>query len=76
MASIRKRATSDCTVAAASAAGANQMMLHQIQEEPSSQSYDICNLWRANPAFEPKRVLLRRMFFINENKTKFVYVGF
>jgi len=29
-----------------------------------------------NPAFDPKWVLLRRMFFINEDKTKHVSVGY
>jgi hypothetical protein len=29
-----------------------------------------------NPAFDPKRVLLRRLFFINEDRTKYVPVGF
>jgi len=43
----------------------------------SSSAYnDICNYWAANPAFDPQRVLLRRLFFINANKTKFVSVGF
>ena len=53
-------------------------MLHSIQEEqlPSSEPVDICNYWPANPAFDPKRVLHRRMFFINEDKTKYMSVGF
>jgi len=37
---------------------------------------DICTYWPANPAFDPKRVLLRRMIFINEEKTKYVSVGY
>jgi len=37
---------------------------------------DICTYWPVNPAFDPKRVLLRRMFFVNEDKTKYVSVGF
>jgi len=36
----------------------------------------ICTYWPANPAFDPNRVLLRRMFFINEDETKYVSVGF
>jgi len=32
--------------------------------------------WPNNPAFYPKRVLLRRLFFINEDRTKYVSVGF
>ena len=50
------------------------MMLHPIQEEQLPS--DICTYWPANPPFDPKRVLPRRMFFINEDKTKYVSVGF
>jgi len=32
--------------------------------------------WPNNPAFDPKRVLLLRLFFINEEWTKYVSVGF
>ena len=35
-----------------------------------------CTYWPKNPAFVPKRVLLRRLFFINEDRTKYVSVGF
>ena len=35
-----------------------------------------CTYWPNNPAFDPKRVLLRRLFFINEDRTKYVSVGF
>jgi len=54
-------------------------MLHSIQEEQlssTSEPTDICTYWPAYPAFDPKRVLLRRMFFINEDKTKYMSVGF
>ena len=37
---------------------------------------NICTYWPNNPAFHPKRVLLRRLFFINEDRTKYVSVGF
>jgi len=37
---------------------------------------NVCTYWPPNPAFNPKRVLLRRMFFINEDKTKYVSVGY
>jgi len=37
---------------------------------------DICTYWPANPAFDRKRVLLRRIFFFNEDKYKYVSVGF
>ena len=53
-------------------------MLHHIQEEqlPSSEPSDICTYWPSNPAFDPKRVLLLRMFFINEDKPWYISVGF
>jgi len=47
------------------------MMLREEQLPSNIYTY-----WPANPAFEPKLVLLRRMFFINEDKTKYVSVGF
>ena len=37
---------------------------------------NICTYWANNPAFDPKRVLLHRLFFINEDRTKYVSVGF
>jgi hypothetical protein len=39
---------------------------------------DTCNFLEGaiNPAFEPNGVLLRRVFFINEVKTRYVSVGF
>ena len=37
---------------------------------------NICTYWSNNPAFDPKRVLIRRLFFINEERTKYVFVGF
>jgi hypothetical protein len=36
----------------------------------------MCTYWPANPAFDPKSVLLRRLFFIIEDRTKYVSVGF
>ena len=42
------------------------------QFEPTN----ICTYWHNNPAFDPNRVLLRRIFFINEDRTKYVSVGF
>ena len=75
MASSRKRTTSP---ASSPATGSGKKMKHSIQEEqlPSSQPSEICTYWPANPAFDLKRVLLRRMFFINEGKTKYMSVGF
>jgi hypothetical protein len=37
---------------------------------------NICTYWPNNPAFDPKRVLFRRLFCINEDRTKYVSVGF
>ena len=37
---------------------------------------DFCTYWPNNPAFDPKSVLLRRLFFINEDRTKYVSVVF
>ena len=37
---------------------------------------NICKYWPNNPAFDPMRVLLRRLFFINEDRLKYVSVGF
>ena len=37
---------------------------------------NICTYWPNNLAFDLKRVLLRRLFFINEDTTKYVSVGF
>jgi len=53
-------------------------MLYPVTEEevelhPSS---DICTYWPTNPFFDPKRILLRRLFFINDDWTKYVSVGF
>jgi len=59
--------------------GAKRPALRQLQEGELEQlptTNDVCTYWRLNPAFDPKRVLLRRMFIINENKTKYVYVGY
>jgi hypothetical protein len=35
-----------------------------------------CTFWPNNPVFDPNRILLRRLFFINEDRTKYVSVGF
>ena len=56
-------------------------------ETPSSSSapkrvkvtqLNTCNLYgqTISPAFVRKRVMLRHLFFINEDRTKYVYVGF
>ena len=36
----------------------------------------ICTYWPNNPAFDPKRVPLHRLYFINEERTKYVSVDF
>ena len=47
-------------------------------EQPllSNASSDIRPYWPASPAFDPQRVLLRLLFFINSDRTKYVSVGF
>ena len=37
---------------------------------------NICTYWPNNPAFDPKLVLFRRLFFINEVRSKYVSVCF
>ena len=39
-------------------------------------SSDICPYWPVSPAFDPKRVLLRRLSFINAKRNKYVSVGY
>jgi len=51
--------------------------MEEQQLPPESSAYsDICTYWAANPAFDPQRMLLRRLLFLNTNKTKYVSVGF
>jgi len=42
------------------------------------QEFDTCDFYAeaVNLAFDTKRVLLRRLFFIDEDRTKYVSVGF
>jgi len=74
MASRRKRTTSPGFSQATDSG--KRMILREIQLPSSSENSEICNYWPANPAFDPKRFLLRRIFFIKEDKTKYVSVGF
>ena len=37
---------------------------------------NIGTYWPNNPVFDPKRVLLRRLLFFTEDRTKYVSVGF
>jgi len=55
------------------AAGLKRMMLYQMLEEQLPS--DICTYRPASPTFDRKWVLLRRMFFINEDMTKYMSVG-
>jgi len=50
--------------------------VQEFSESSSSSHSDICTYWDANPAFDPQRVLLRRLFIINANKSINVSVGF
>jgi len=52
--------------------GAKRPVLRYIQEDELEQlpTTDICTYCNPNPAFDPKRVNLRRIFFIKEDKTK------
>ena len=66
MACGRKRSS---TVDAAAIPAARKKKMKQLEAS-------ICTYYPAIPAFEPKNVLLRRLFFINEDRTKYVSVGF
>ena len=48
-------------------AAARKKRIEELEPIPN-----ICTFWPNNPAFDPKRVLLRRLFFINEDRTKYV----
>ena len=51
------------------------MLNPKMEEEGEVQpSFDICTYWFANPLFDPKRVLLRRLLFINDYRTNYVSV--
>jgi len=59
--------------------GAKRQELLQLQKGEVEQLHstnDVCTYWPPNPAFDPKRVLLRRIFFVNEDKIKYVSVGY
>jgi hypothetical protein len=57
-----------------SAASNVPAMRKKRMEEFDSTSF--CTYWPPNPAFDPKRVLLCRLFFINEYRTKYVSLVF
>ena len=76
-----KRSTTDVAAAAAAAAAKrrrkrNTHLWKQQLTDASSTYSNICTYWAANPAFDPKRILLKRLFFINGDKTKYVTFGF
>ena len=80
MASNSKRSISDVAAAAKRSRGRRNFPTEegqQLQPDDSSSTYsDICTYCTANLAFDPLRVLLRRLLFLNTNKTKYVSVGF
>jgi hypothetical protein len=65
MAARRKRAS-----ASADAPATRKKTMDEL--EPNN----FCTYWPNNSAFDPKRVLLCRLFFINEDRTKYVSVAF
>jgi len=75
-----KRSTTDVAAVVKRRRGKRYLPTEEEQQLPpdaSSSAYsDICTYWAANPAFDTQRVLLRRLFFINANKTKYLSVGF
>ena len=66
MASRRKRSSA---AEAAAAHVARRKRMEQLK-------LNMCTCWTANPTYDPKFVLLRRLFFINGDSTKYVSVGF
>ena len=62
------------------AAKSRRWMLNPVQEQlplpDAMSSSDICTYWASNAAFDPHSVLLRRHFFINGDKMKYVSDGF
>ena len=42
----------------------------------SSAHNSIHNYWAGNAAFDPQRVLLKRLFFLHANESKYVSVSF
>ena len=71
-----KRSVSDVAAPAKRQRARNPPPQEGLPPEASSTYSDICTYGAANPAFDPQRVLVRRLFFLNTNKTKHVSVGF
>ena len=59
-----------------SAAGAAAAPAVRRKRMEQLETTNMCTYWPANPAFDPKSLLLRRLFFIIEDRTKYVSVGF
>jgi len=72
-----KRSATDVAAAAKRRRGKRKLPTKEQQLPPDASTYsDICTYWAANPELEPERLLLRRLFSLNANKTKYVSVGF
>jgi len=50
--------------------------LHSFRDGITTTSYTQRNLTYGGPAFDPSRVLLRRLFILNDDKSRYVSVGF
>ena len=72
MATRRRRYSSVVPVAKRPAL--RQILEGEVEQLPTAT--DVCSYWSPNPSFDPKWVLLRRIFFINEDKTKYVSVDY
>ena len=48
----------------------------QQQQRLPGDSSEICAYWPASPPFDPQRFLLKRLLFINSDRTKYDPVGF
>jgi len=71
-----KRSATDVAAAAKRRRGKRKLRTVQGQQLPPDAYSDTCTYCATNPAFDPQRVLLRRLFFLNANKMKYVSVGF
>jgi hypothetical protein len=59
-----------------SSAPADSQAARKKRMEELEPTTNIRSYWPNKPLFNPKRVLLRRLFIINEDRTKYVSVGF
>lgn len=48
----------------------------QEQQRQPNDSSDICAYWSTSPAFDHQKVLIRRLFFINSDRTNYMCVDF